>query len=192
MSEFFKNYSTLYYNMDKVKPVRGKLATNILSRVNLSNEVLKNVTSYYPYRIKEDERPDVIAQKYYGSSDLVFLIFLANNIQDPFYDWPLFGDEFVNFINGKYGSLDSARTSIHHYEQILRSGSDKTASVPKILEKSVVVDKETYDLLSETERKIIYNYDYEVIKNNAKKEIILIDDSFSKQILNELRSIYNS
>ena len=42
MSDFFKNYSTFYYNMDKVKPIRGKLATNLLSRVNITNEVLKN------------------------------------------------------------------------------------------------------------------------------------------------------
>ncbi len=191
MSEFFRNYSTLYYNMDKVKPIKGKLVTNLLSRVNVSNDVLKNVTSYYPYRIKEYERPDVIAQKYYENSDLTFLIFLANNIHDPLYDWPLFGDEFINLLNDKYGSIDSARTSVHHYERILRSGSDKTPDTPKILEKVVIVDKETYDLLSSTERKIIYNYDYETMKNNAKKEIILIDNDFSKQILNELRSIYD-
>jgi len=177
--------------MDKVKPIKGKLVTNLLSRVNVSNDVLKNVTSYYPYRIKEFERPDVIAQKYYENSDLTFLIFLANNIQDPLYDWPLFGDEFINLLNDKYGSIDSARTSVHHYERILRSGSDKTPDTPKILEKVVIVDKETYDLLSSTERKIIYNYDYETMKNNAKKEIILIDNDFSKQILNELRSIYD-
>ena len=65
MSDFFKNYSTFYYNMDKVKPIRGKLATNLLSRVNITNEVLKNVRSYYPYRIKEHERPDIIAQEYF-------------------------------------------------------------------------------------------------------------------------------
>ena len=58
MSEFFRNYKTFFYNMDKVKPVRGTLATNLLSRVNVNNEILKNISSYYPYRIKEFERPD--------------------------------------------------------------------------------------------------------------------------------------
>ncbi len=190
MSDFFKNYSTFYYNMDKVKPIRGKLATNLLSRVNITNEVLKNVRSYYPYRIKEHERPDIIAQEYYGSSDLVFLIFLANNIQDPLYDWPLFGNELTNLIKEKYGSVDSAKTDVHHYEQILRSGSNKTVDTPKILEKVAIVDKESYDLLDATKRKIIYNYDYEIMKNNAKKEIVLIENTFSKQILTELRSLY--
>jgi len=190
MSDFFKNYRTLYYNIDKVKPVRGKLATNILSRVQIVDEVLQNVRSYYKHRIQEGERPDTIAEDYYKDSNLAFLIFLANNIQDPLYDWPLFGDNLTNFIKEKYGSVDSARTSVHHYEQILRSGSDKTADTPKILEKVVVVDKESYDLLDASKRKIIYNYDYEIMKNNKKKTIVLIENTYSKQILNELKSLY--
>ena len=190
MSEFFRNYKTFFYNMDKVKPVRGTLGTNLLSRVNVNNEILKNISSYYPYRIKEFERPDIIAHQYYGSSDYTYLIFLANQIQDPLYDWPLFGDELKKFIEEKYGSIDSARTGIHHYEKILRSGSNATADTSKILEKVAIVNKETYDVLSETERKIIYNYDYEIMKNNEKKEIVLIDNTYSKQIMNELRSIY--
>ena len=190
MSEFFRNYKTFYYNMDKVKPIRGTLATSLLSRVNVNNEVLKNISSYYPYRIKEFERPDIIAQQYYGSSDLVFIIFLANQIQDPLYDWPLFGNELKNFIEEKYGSIDSARTGIHHYEKILRSESPETADTAKISEKVAIINEETYDALEETERKIIYNYDYEIMKNNEKKEIILIENTYSKQIMNELRSIY--
>ena len=39
MSEFFKNYNKFYYNMDKVKPVRGILATNLMSRVAINNKV---------------------------------------------------------------------------------------------------------------------------------------------------------
>ena len=192
MSEFFKNYNKFYYNMDKVKPVRGTLATNILSRVSINNEVLKNISSFYAYRIKNSERPDIIATNYYGSPDYTYLIFLANQIQDPLYDWPLFGDQLTNFIEDKYDSLNSARTEIHHYEKILRSSSDKTADTNKILEKVAIVNKETYDALEDTERKIIYNYDYEIMKNNEKKDIILIENTYSKQIMTELREIYDS
>ena len=192
MSDFFKNYRTFYYNIDKVKPARGKLATNLLSRVRFADEVLKSVSGYYKHRIQEGERPDTIAEDYYKDSNLAFLIFLANDIQDPLYDWPLFGNSLTNYIKEKYESLDSARITVHHYEQILRSGSDKTADTPKILEKVAVIDKDTYDLLGATERKIIYNYDYEIMRNNAKKQIVLIENTFSKQILNELKSLYAS
>ena len=56
--------------------------------------------------------------------------------------------------------------------------------------KVAIVNKETYDLLGDTNRKIIYNYDYEIMKNNVKKTIILIENTYSTQILNELKSLY--
>ena len=53
-------------------------------------EVLKdNAFVFYPYTIHDDDRPDIIAHKYYGSSDYTWIIFYANDILDPLYDWPL-------------------------------------------------------------------------------------------------------
>ena len=190
MSDFFRNYPTGFYNIDKVKPVRGTFSTNILTRIKAKPEIFKNVFTYYPYRVEEFERPDTLASKYYGSSDFTFLIFLANDITDPMYEWPLFGDDFENLIIEKYGSVADARTGIHHYEKILRSEVPSSADQPKVLEKVAIIDKETYDDTAEASRKIIYNYDYEVIENNKKKNIVLIEDIYAKQILNELRNFY--
>jgi len=190
MSDFFRNYPTGFYNIDKVKPVRGTFSTNILTRIKAKPEIFKNVFTYYPYRIEEFERPDTLASKYYGSSDFAFLIFLANDITDPLYEWPLFGDDFENLIIEKYGSVADARTGIHHYEKILRAEVPASADQSKVLEKVAIIDKETYDDTAEASRKIIYNYDYEVIKNNKKKNIVLVEDVYAKQILNELRNFY--
>jgi len=190
MSDFFRNYPTGFYNIDKVKPVRGTFSTNILTRIKAKPEIFKNVFTYYPYRVEEFERPDTLASKYYGSSDFTFLIFLANDITDPMYDWPLFGDDFENLIIEKYGSVADARTGIHHYEKILRTEVPASADQSKVLEKVAIIDKETYDDTAEASRKIIYNYDYEVIENNKKKNIVLIEDIYAKQILNELRNFY--
>jgi len=190
MSDFFRNYPTGFYNIDKIKPIRGTFSTNILTRIKAKPEIFKNVFTYYPYRVEEFERPDTLASKYYGSSDFTFLIFLANDITDPMYDWPLFGDDFENLIIEKYGSVADARTGIHHYEKILRTEVPASADQSKVLEKVAIIDKETYDDTAEASRKIIYNYDYEVIENNKKKNIVLIEDIYAKQILNELRNFY--
>tara|TARA_Y100000356_G_scaffold133597_1_gene140965 strand:- start:339 stop:914 length:576 start_codon:yes stop_codon:yes gene_type:complete len=190
MSDFFRNYPTGFYNIDKVKPVRGTFSTNILTRIKAKPEIFKNVFTYYPYRVEEFERPDTLASKYYGSSDFTFLIFLANDITDPMYEWPLFGDDFENLIIEKYGSVADARIGIHHYEKILRAEVPASADQSKVLEKVAIIDKETYDDTAEASRKIIYNYDYEVIENNKKKNIVLIEDIYAKQILNELRNFY--
>lgn len=190
MSDFFRNYPTMFYNIEKKKPIVGTRSTNILSRVSINSQIFNNVFTYYPYRVKEYERPDTIAAKYYGSTDYTFLIFLANKIQDPIYEWPLFGKDLLNFINFKYGSVDSAKSTIHHYEQILRNESFATADNAKILEKVAVVDKDTYDDLDEGEKRIVYNYDNVIKENNAKKDIVLVEDVYASSILNELRNIY--
>ena len=36
----------------------------------------------------------------------------------------------------------------------------------------------------------LFDYDYEIMKNNVKKTIILIENTYSTQILNELKSLY--
>ena len=41
------------------------------------------------YNVIDGESPESISQKYYGTSDLWWLILKLNNIQDRFYDWPL-------------------------------------------------------------------------------------------------------
>ena len=38
MSDFFRNYRSNYYNMDKIKPIRGTLATNIKDSSMLQNQ----------------------------------------------------------------------------------------------------------------------------------------------------------
>ena len=115
---------------------------------------------------------------------------MANNIFDPLHEWPLFGIDFENHIKDKYGSVSSAQTTVHHYEQILSSEIAESADNPKVLEKVVVIDKTTYDGLGSTERRVIYNYDQEVIERERKRSIVLIEDIYAQQVLDEARKFY--
>ena len=120
----------------------------------------------------------------------MWLILYANDIFDVYYDWPFFGKQLENFIKQKYGSILSASTTVHHYEQILRVEVSSTADVNRILENTVHVDKITYDSLPATERKSISNLDFEINENESKRNIILIEDVYAQQILEESRNIY--
>ena len=192
MSDFFRNYRSNYYNMDKIKPIRGTLATNIMSRVNMNKGIFKHVASYYPYRIEDFERPDTVSTKYYGSPDYVWLILLANEIHDPIYDWPLFGEQLQFYIEDAYGTIENAKAGVHHYEQILRHAVPKSADNARVLEKVAIVDKETYDTLADGNRRTINNYDHVIKENNKKKNIILVENTYAKECLNELRGVYQS
>lgn len=187
MSEFFSNYSKIDYNMDKTRPLTTTKSVNILNRVRIRDTVLSNVLSYYPYLVKEGERPDTISNFYYGSVKYTWLILIANDIIDPYYDWPLFGTDFDNYIKRKYGSIDQSKTTIHHYEKILREEQQIMTDdgLQKIREKVAIIDKETYD---EEGGRAVTNFDYEIIEREKKRSIILVDEYYAKNIQNEFRT----
>ena len=190
MSEYFSNLPIISYDLDRKKPSTEYLAVDIFRRNFIREKVLSNVLSYYPYQIQEGERPDTLAHMYYGSVDYMWLILYANDIFDVYYDWPFFGNQFTKFVENKYGSILSAQTEVHHYEQILRAEVSSTVDTERILEKTIHIDKTTYDNLLDSERKRITNFDFEILENESKRNIVLIEDIYAQQILEESRTIY--
>ena len=104
MSSFFNRYPTFTY--------ADSTATNIFIRTAIRDAIKNKVTVFFPYTITEGERPDIIAQDYYGSSKYDWLIYFANNIIDPYYEWPLSNYDFYAYIINKYGSVDEASQRI--------------------------------------------------------------------------------
>jgi hypothetical protein len=102
--------------------------TNILFRIGIIKEYVNNTTAYYDYVIQDGEKPEILAERFYGSPEAHWIIILANDIVDPQYDWPLNYDEFNNYIIGKYGSVANAKTTIHHYEKVVTREESTTGS----------------------------------------------------------------
>lgn len=108
MYNYFSNFPVISYN--------GALAVNALAKVKFTN-VAKNLGAiYYPYTVLEGERPDTIAASYYEDPRYSWIIYLANDIIDPYYDWVLSDDEFKRYINKKYGSLENSYMQIAYWE----------------------------------------------------------------------------
>ena len=147
---------------------------------------MKNdIISYLPYSVPESERPDITAFKVYGDVKYTWLIFLINNILDPLFDWPLNSREFGNYVKNKYGTLAAAKNTIHHYEEIVRTRTEATGTTDPIPEATLEVDETTYDALDGLVRKVIYCYDWEVSRNEAKRDIKLIDRRYVADMLSE-------
>lgn len=102
--------------------------TNILFRIGMVKEYVNNTTAYYDYVIQDGEKPEILAERFYGSPEAHWIIILANDIVDPQYDWPLNYDEFNNYIVGKYGSIANAKTTIHHYEKVVTREQPSTGT----------------------------------------------------------------
>lgn len=94
MAKYFSLYPKAVYNR--------KLATDLLVRTKIKETWLGDPTIYYNYVYKDGDRPEHIAQKYYGDEDLHWIILFTNNAFNPFFDFPLNSTNFDNYINDKY------------------------------------------------------------------------------------------
>lgn len=186
MPHFFKHFPTVQYDVKKNnKPIE---LTNLTVRFKLQEVIQNRASIFYDYSIKESDRPDTIAHRYYNDDTLGWIILLTNQIIDPFYDWPLNSGDFDNYIIGKYGSVNSALNTTHHYEKIIRSGSIHTdGSIIK--EFAVEVDETTYNTLNENQRRTRSNYEYEEELNEARREIKILDKSFVPSLLGQFRTV---
>lgn len=173
---YFNNLPTIEYGK--------KIARNLITRPKIKEFILGNPNVIYDYVIKDGERPDTIANAYYGDSNFVWLIFLANNIVDPYYDWPLTQEQFKDFIIDKYGSVETAKSTIKHYKH-------KT--------KGTLITKDTFDLnatmqklqVDENDNPVNYEavdvYKFEDEANEAKRSIKLIDSRLATSAFAKLR-----
>ena len=185
MSEFFQHYPQINYDISGLKPAKTKSAINIMVRSKIKSMVLDNIVAYFPYTIPEAERPDITAYKEYGDVKYTWLIFLINDIHDPIYQWPLNAREFGAYIKNKYGTLSYAQSTVHHYEQTIRERVEATSTSDPIPKATIEVDLTTYNTLAVGSRKVVYYYNWEVDRNEAKRDIKLIDSRYVAGMLAE-------
>ena len=174
---------------------QAKIARSIMARPRIASSLLSNPAAIYSYTINNDLRPDQVAHLYYGDSELLWLIFLANNIVDPYYGWPLSQHTFEDFIISKYGTIANAKSTIKHYRY-----QEKDKVTDEQFKTKEIITKETFDLHStfDTLRTItdvelqryqaVTAFIHEEELNESKRVIKVIDRRLAgnaKQILRE-------
>ena len=185
MSEFFQHYPQIDYNITGTSPPTFKTVINIMARAKLRNVIMNDIVQYFPYSIPEAERPDITSFNVYGDVKYTWLIFLINDIHDPIYDWPLATRDLTNFVKDKYGSITVAKNLVHHYEQILRTRVEATGIADAIPEAKIEVDITTYNALADADRNIVYCYNWELDRNESKRDIKLIDAMYVGDVMTE-------
>lgn len=152
-TSYFDKIQKLKYDINRslVNP-RYETVTNIFFRVRFLQEVLNNIAAYYTVELDDGDTPEIMAEKVYGDPGAAWMITLANNIVDPQWEWPLNYDSFKNYITGKYGSVELAQTTAHHYEMVVT----RTLSPDNITtEKRYIVNG---DKLTSNNMDVPYNY----------------------------------
>lgn len=105
----------LYFNKFPTIEYSNTIVRDITRRVVFPQQLTNISTAFYPYDIQNNTRSDVIAHAYYDDTDADWLIYLVNQIIDPYYGWYLNYTEFQAYINTKYGNLVDPQQRIIHW-----------------------------------------------------------------------------
>ena len=76
------------------------IAKNILTRGKILDTIKQSQSGYLEYTIRDEERPETIAQRVYGRSDYHWIILLFNEILDPYFNWPMSMHEMEKHMEG--------------------------------------------------------------------------------------------
>ena len=166
---------------------------NLFKRGVLREDIFTDLSYFTKYTIIGDERPDNVAFKSYGSQYYDWVVLLSNNIINFQNEWPLSQKSFENYLDTKYVTQQNLN-KIHHYETV----EVKDLSGFTVVPEGLTVDKDFsftyYDskLGSEVTKTGITqeftNYDYEVKKEDEKRNIFLLKPDYVNIIERNLNS----
>ena len=104
--------SQTYFSLFNTVQYSNTTAVDITERVVTTQNVEKNPYIFYPLDITNGARADQIANYNFQDPFSSWVLYLTNNITDPYYDWYLTDDQFNSFIQLKYGSIQNATQKI--------------------------------------------------------------------------------
>ena len=163
---YFTRFPTIMY--DPAGDGSAKVITNIMSRVRLRASMKKEIIMLDKYRVKENETPEIVADRHHGSVYYHWVVMLINNISDVNHDWVKSTRQLQKYLQSKY--TEAQLTEAHHYE-IPQSSGDTTVNIQ--------VPQGTSDAVT------ITNYEYETALNESKREIDLLRNDYLEFFIEE-------
>jgi hypothetical protein len=208
MAKYFSLFPKGIYNY--------KVVTDLLVRTKIKETWLADPSIYYNYVYKDSDRPEHIAQKYYGDEDLHWIIMFTNNAFTPNFDFPMSSINFDVYINNKYraegesidrSGIEYAQLTpdpIFRYQKVTKKTSQDGSSYIQYF----VIDKKSYFELAENPIPIVIQmkgesidyqeyrrypevsiYDREFEVNEEKRLIKILKKDYVEQAKTELLNL---
>ena len=183
---YFSNFKTINYD---VKGVKGNKQfaqlKNILTRIRMKTEFIKNRVFYSDYMVMDGETPESVAHDFYGDTGLHWIVMYAQQMTNPYYDWPMTYYNLVKYSDKKYGD---DKLEAHHWEDSIGNEVNEPGSIvgngtgndPNVLEATVDV----YGFATK-----ITNIEYEERENEKRRSINLIRPDYVNAVKKEFEKL---
>jgi len=174
---YFRYYPRILYDIRGLEnDKRDDFVTNILARVLVkchgwsdvdgsAHEALVAACEFEKHIITDGEKPEILAHRFYGDSELHWIILYANGASflNPYYDWPMTNFDLQKFVDKKYTNINAT----HHYE-----------------------DADGYEVDSDAANAtIITNFKHEEAVNDTKRVIRIIQPRYVGLVVDEFKRL---
>ena len=162
------------------------LVKNIFRRVKLRDDLQNVFTIFNKYQIQEGARPDTVAEELYGSSQYDWVVLIGAGIINVRNEWPLSNGDIYRYSEQLYGN---DLNDVHHYETKEVKDSNGRLILPagKIVDSTFTIPNPNIPIQTLNPVVGISNYEYEVIKNNKKRDIYVLKPAYLQQVINDTR-----
>tara|TARA_B100001778_G_scaffold327624_1_gene325980 strand:- start:888 stop:1616 length:729 start_codon:yes stop_codon:yes gene_type:complete len=215
---YFNEFPKLFYQ----SPLSHKNSSgdyivikNIFRRTRIQEHLGEYVTMFNKFVIGDGDRPDTIAEAFYGDSRLDYIVVLCAGITNINNQWPLQDYQVYNYALKKYGT-ETEMNKIHHYETFeIRDEQARQILPPNlIVDKDFKIDgtnhkypnttrytvrsdngyrqlddKDEFTVLTDGIAAAVTNLQQEFMENEKKREIDVLKPKFVQLFINDLRDI---
>lgn len=187
---------------------------NIFRKVKIQDWIEDKINFFTNYTIIDGQRPDNLAEIWYGSADLDWIVVLTSGITNIKDEWPLSNYDLYRYAENKYGVTEL--NSVHHHETLevkdnkgrlillggqkvdadftIRTPFDASATKFYITDPDLGGGGASSTKYTGVNQRInpvtgISNYQYEVLKNEEKRDIKLMKPIYLQLFLQNMRTL---
>lgn len=178
----FESFPSTVYDLTTIR--------NYYYNVDFYNRFVKDSidSNSFDYVLEHGDTPESLSMKYFGTDSYWYMILIANNIRDPFYEWNLTNEELMNFakeyVDNNFStlSLGNVRRSI---DNIIKQCLTDIALM------DIKKNSETYKTYKEVVEQLIdmgasFNNDgVLVIPTEEYNDGLIIDKDFINKLYND-------
>ena len=199
MSKYFRYYPQTQYAFANSSFTIEKSVKNIsLKTVLMDGLSQDDPYVFLRYTVTEDEKAEDIADFYYDDPAMSWLVYFANDIVDPYTQWPKTYENFTEYFRKKYASqaLPTGTDAIIWGQDTTRT--DNIVHWKKTDDETILISPDSY-IRAQTfngdfvagEWTAVRRFDYEMEENDELRNIILVNSSYAQTVLENLRSLLN-
>ena len=166
-------------------------AKNLFRRTKLRDDLQNIFTLFDKYEIPDEYRPENVAEDYYGSDELDWVVLMNANIVNVRDEWPLGNRDIYDYSLNKYGD-ELNETRFYETKEIKDSKGRLILPEGKVVDSDFVLsyyDNGNKTVSGTNVRTGVSNYIYETRLNDKKRNIYLLKPSYLQQFLNDFREV---